>query len=41
LADQFPTGEWQPLLQEELDNIASLPYATAIRHVLTNQSMTS
>ena len=41
LANQFPQDEWQSLLQEELDNIASLPYATAIRHVLTNQSVTS
>lgn len=40
LAAQFPDEEWQPLLQEELDNIDALPYATAIRHVLTNQSMT-
>ena len=40
LANEFQPHEWQPMFQEELDNTASMPYATAIRHVLTDQSMT-
>jgi uncharacterized protein (TIGR02646 family) len=35
MAAEFPEHEWLPLLQEELDNTAHLPFATAIRHVLT------
>lgn len=35
LATRFPEEEWLPLLQEEVANTAHLPFATAIRHVLT------
>jgi len=38
MAQSFPEKEWLPLLQEELSNVANLPYATAVRHVLTRQS---
>lgn len=34
----FPEEEWLPLLQEEVRITAHLPYATAIKHVLTRQS---
>ena len=37
-AQHFPEDEWLPLLQQELQNIENLPFATAIRHVLTRQS---
>lgn len=37
LATQFPETEWMPLLQEEITNTAHLPYATAIKHILTRQ----
>jgi len=37
-AQHLPEDEWLPLLQQELQNIALLPFATAIRHVLTRQS---
>lgn len=37
-AQHFPEHEWLPLLQQELKSIALLPFATAIRHVLTRQS---
>lgn len=30
--------EWLPMLQEEVNNTSHLPYATAIKHVLTRQS---
>ena len=35
LASQFSEDEWLPLLQEEIKKTAHLPFATAIRHVLT------
>ena len=35
IAETFPEAEWRPLLNEELHNVAHLPFATAIRHVLT------
>lgn len=38
MAAQYPTEEWLPLLEEEIRKTANLPYATAIKHVLTNQS---
>jgi uncharacterized protein (TIGR02646 family) len=38
MAAQFPTEDWLPLLEEEIRKTALLPYATAIKHVLTNQS---
>lgn len=38
LAAHFPEAEWLPLLQQELDATTRLPFATAIRHVLTRQS---
>lgn len=38
MAEKFSEDEWLPLLQEEVQNIAHLPFATAIRHVLTRQS---
>lgn len=38
MAQHFPENEWLPLLQTELRNIADLPFATAIRHVLMRQS---
>lgn len=38
MANHFQESEWLPLLQQEVSNIAHLPYATAIKHVLTNQS---
>ena len=37
LAAQFPIEDWLPLLQEELLQISALPFATAIRHILTPQ----
>lgn len=37
-AQHFPEDEWMPMLQQELQNIEHLPFATAIRHVLTRQS---
>ena len=40
-AEHFPEEDWMPLLQEEIHNISHLPFATAIRHVLTRQSETS
>ena len=41
MAETFREDEWLPLLQEELKNITHLPFATAIRHVLTRQSETA
>lgn len=34
---QYSEGDWQPLLEEEIQETQSKPYATAIRHVLTRQ----
>lgn len=36
-AEVFPEEEWMPLLQQEIANTAHLPFATAIKHVLTRQ----
>lgn len=41
MAATFSEDEWLPLLQEEIQNTAHLPFATAIRHVLTRQSETA
>lgn len=38
LAQDFPEDDWLPLLEEEIQNTAHLPFATAIKHVLTRQS---
>lgn len=38
MADNFVEAEWLPLLQEELATISNLPFATAIKHVLTPQA---
>lgn len=38
MAEVFDEEEWLPLLQEEIQNTAHLPFATAIKHVLTRQS---
>lgn len=38
MAQSFPEEDWLPMLREELANIAHLPYATAIKHVLTRQN---
>lgn len=35
MAENFDESEWWPLLQSEIDKTAQLPYATAIKHVLT------
>lgn len=35
MAAEFPEDEWLPLLEEELRATAHLPFATAIRHILT------
>lgn len=35
MAAEFPEHEWWPLLQEEVAHTTHLPFATAIRHVLT------
>jgi len=37
MAQHFPENEWMPLLQQEIAATAHLPYATAIKHVLTRQ----
>lgn len=37
LADSFAEEEWMPLLQQEIAATAHLPFATAIKHVLTRQ----
>ena len=34
-ADKLDKSEWVPILQEELDDIKDLPFATAIKHTLT------
>lgn len=41
MAETFSEDEWLPLLQEEILRTAHLPFATAIRHVLTRQSETA
>ncbi len=38
MANEFPEADWLPLLQQELAATAQLPFATAIKHVLTRQS---
>ena len=38
LAQDFPEEEWLPELLQEIQNTAHLPFATAIKHVLTRQS---
>lgn len=38
LAAEYPPEEWQPLLVNELAITAQLPFATAIKHVLTRQN---
>lgn len=38
MAEVFPEDQWLPLLEEEIANIANLPFSTAIKHVLTRQS---
>lgn len=38
LAQDFPEHEWLPALEQEIQNTAHLPFATAIKHVLTRQS---
>jgi uncharacterized protein (TIGR02646 family) len=37
-AKDYPQDEWLPLLEEEIKNITNMPFATAIKHVLTRQS---
>jgi len=37
LAESFKEEEWMPLLQQEIAATAHLPFATAIKHVLTRQ----
>jgi uncharacterized protein (TIGR02646 family) len=41
MAESFSEDEWLPLLREEIQNTTHLPFATAIRHVLTRQSETA
>ncbi|MBC3414220.1 TIGR02646 family protein [Pseudomonas sp. SWRI51] len=38
IAQEWPEEEWLPFLQDELRATAMLPFATAIKHVLTPQS---
>jgi hypothetical protein len=38
IAKEYDEKEWLPLLQEEIQKISHLPFATAIKHVLTRQS---
>ena len=38
MANAFSEADWMPLLAEELAATAQLPFATAIKHVLTRQS---
>ncbi len=38
MAAVFPEDEWLPELERELAQTAHLPFATAIKHVLTNQA---
>jgi len=37
LANIYPQEEWLPFLENELDRIKPLPFATAIKHALTSQ----
>lgn len=37
LAQTLPEVEWLPLLEQEIADTAHLPFATAIKHVLTRQ----
>lgn len=37
MSEHFTEDEWLPMLEEEIDNTSHLPFATAIKHVLTNQ----
>lgn len=37
MAQHFSEDEWMPLLQQEITATAHLPYATAIKHILTRQ----
>ncbi|PVZ42332.1 retron Ec78 anti-phage system effector HNH endonuclease PtuB [Pseudomonas sp. CC120222-01a] len=38
MAQQYPTEQWLPFLEDELARTANLPFATAIKHVLTPQN---
>lgn len=38
VAAEHSEAEWIPLLQQEISDTAHLPFATAIKHVLTRQS---
>ncbi|WP_176517537.1 retron Ec78 anti-phage system effector HNH endonuclease PtuB [Pseudomonas faucium] len=38
LAEEYPEDEWLPFLADELTLIIDLPFATAIKHVLTPQN---
>lgn len=38
MAQQYPTEQWLPFLEEELARTADFPFATAIKHVLTPQN---
>lgn len=38
IAAEYPEADWLPLLQQEISDTAHLPFATAIKHVLTRQS---
>jgi len=38
LAAEYPPEDWQSLLDSELNATAHLPFATAIKHVLTRQN---
>jgi uncharacterized protein (TIGR02646 family) len=38
MADTYPSDEWLVLLEEEVATTSHLPYATAIRHVLSRVS---
>ena len=40
MAAIHPPDVWQPLLEQELDQSRSLPFCTAIKHVLTPQGVT-
>lgn len=35
----YPENEWLPMLQEEIRKTSSLPFSTAIKHILTNQAV--
>lgn len=38
LAGEYPVEDWLPFLQEELQQTSRLPFATAIKHLLTPQN---